>query len=133
MTRQRGVALVTVLLVVSIVTVICAGLILRQQLSIRGAANRVAIQQAWHYALGGEALGQSVLLRDLKKPGSDPRAPIDHPLEDWARPLPVFPIDQGEIGVHRRPRRALQPQQPGAGATRWTSSPSSASTACCCA
>ncbi|MDW3716148.1 MULTISPECIES: type II secretion system minor pseudopilin GspK [unclassified Pseudomonas] len=100
MTRQRGVALVTVLLVVSIVTVICAGLILRQQLSIRGAANRIAIQQAWHYALGGEALGQSVLLRDLKKPGSDPRAPIDHPLEDWARPLPVFPIDQGEIGVH---------------------------------
>jgi general secretion pathway protein K len=99
MKRQRGVALLTVLLVVSIVTVICAGLIARQQLAIRSSTNQVLTRQAWHYALGGEALGQSVLLRDLKAPGSDPRNPVDHPREDWAKPLPAFPIDDGEISV----------------------------------
>ncbi|UUY07335.1 type II secretion system minor pseudopilin GspK [Pseudomonas sp. J452] len=99
MSSQRGVALVTVLLVVSLVTVVCAGLIARQQFSIRSSANQLATQQAWHYALGGEALGQAVLLRDLKAPGSDPREPIDHPLESWATPLPAFPIEQGELAV----------------------------------
>ena len=68
-------------------------------MSIRNAGNQLAISQAWQYALGGEALGQAVLLRDLKAPGVDPRATIDHPLESWAKPLPVFPIDGGEIGV----------------------------------
>lgn len=99
MNRQRGVALITVLLVVTIVTLVCAGLITRQQLSIRNAGNQLAISQAWQYALGGEALGLAVLMRDLKAPGVDPRATIDHPLESWAKPLPVFPIDGGEIGV----------------------------------
>lgn len=99
MRRQAGVALVTVLLVVSIVTMVCGGLIARQQLSIRNAGNQLVVNQAWHYAMGGEALGQAVLLRDLKAPGNDPRAPVDHPLEAWAQPLPIFPIDGGEIAV----------------------------------
>lgn len=99
MKTQRGVALITVLLVVTIVTLVCAGLIARQQLSIRNAGNQLLVSQAWQYAVGGEALGQAVLLRDLKAPGVDPRATIDHPLEAWAKPLPVFPIDGGEIGV----------------------------------
>ena len=64
MKRQRGVALITVLLVVAIVTVVCAGMIARQQLSIRGTANQVQARQAWHYALGGEALAQSILRRE---------------------------------------------------------------------
>ena len=99
MKQQRGVALITVLLVVTIVTLVCAGLIARQQLSIRNTGNQLTVSQAWQYALGGEGLGQAVLLRDLKAPGVDPRATIDHPLEAWAKPLPVFPIDGGEIGV----------------------------------
>lgn len=99
MRRQRGVALVTVLLVVAIVTAISAGLIARQQLAIRGIGNQLVSQQAKQYALGGEALGLAVLARDLKEPGSDPLKPVDHPLEAWAKPLPAFPIEQGEIAV----------------------------------
>jgi len=101
MTRraQRGVALITVLLVVAIVTVVCAGLIARQQLAIRATANQVQARQAWHYALGGEALAQAILSRDLKVAGGDPQKPVDHLLEAWAKPLPVFPIEQGEIAV----------------------------------
>jgi len=97
---QRGVALITVLLVVAIVTVVCAGLIARQQLAIRATANQLQARQAWHYALGGEALAQAILSRDLKAPGSDPQQPVDHLQEAWAKPLPVFPIEQGEIAVH---------------------------------
>ncbi|MGH8355670.1 MAG: type II secretion system minor pseudopilin GspK [Pseudomonas sp.] len=95
---QRGVALITVLLVVAIVTVVCAGLIARQQLAIRATANQLQARQAWHYALGGEALAQAILSRDLQASG-DPRSSTDHLLEAWAKPLPVFLIEQGEIAV----------------------------------
>ncbi|RRU76768.1 type II secretion system minor pseudopilin GspK [Stutzerimonas kunmingensis] len=95
---QRGVALITVLLVVAIVTVVSAAMVARQQLSIRASSNQLQARQAWHYALGGEALAQAILARDLK--GGEPgAAAIDHLLEPWAQPLPAFEIDQGEILV----------------------------------
>jgi len=92
MRRQSGVALITVLLVVAVVTVVCAGLIARQQLSIRSSANQLHVNQAWHYALGGETLAKAVLERDVRR--GDPRQPVDHLLEPWARPL-TFPLDEG--------------------------------------
>lgn len=97
--RQRGVALITVLLVVAIVTVVCAGLIARQQLAIRASSNQIQARQALQYALGGEALAQGILARDLKAPGSAPGQGVDHPQEAWAQRLPTFPIEQGEITV----------------------------------
>lgn len=93
MRRQQGVALITVLLVVAVVTVICAGLIARQQLSIRSSANQLHVRQAWHYALGGETLAKAVLQRDLRQ--GDPRQPVDHLAEPWALPLPPFALDEG--------------------------------------
>jgi len=99
MRRQQGVALITVLLVVAIVTVVCAGLIARQQLAIRSTANQFQARQAWHYALGGEALAQSILSRDFKASGGNPQSAVDHLFEAWAKPLPVFLIEQGEIAV----------------------------------
>ena len=103
MSRQRGVALITVLLVVAIVTVVSAAMVARQQLSIRATSNQLQERQAWHYALGGEALAQAILARDLRagatgEPGaSGEAAAVDHLLEPWAQPLPAFEIDQGEI------------------------------------
>ncbi|NRF48919.1 type II secretion system minor pseudopilin GspK [Pseudomonas stutzeri] len=105
MSRQRGVALITVLLVVAIVTVVSAAMVARQQLSIRATSNQLQARQAWHYALGGEALAQAILARDLRSAaGADPgaggeAAAVDHLLEPWAQPLPAFEIDQGEILV----------------------------------
>ncbi|MCY1284572.1 Type II secretion system (T2SS), protein K [compost metagenome] len=93
MRRQRGVALITVLLVTALVTVVCAGLIARQHLAIRSTANQLNVRQAWHYALGGERLAEAVLLRDLRQ--GDPRQPVDHLGEEWARPLASFPLDEG--------------------------------------
>ncbi|MCQ4297113.1 type II secretion system minor pseudopilin GspK [Pseudomonas stutzeri] len=106
MRRQQGVALITVLLVVAIVTVVSAAMVARQQLSIRASSNQLQARQAWHYALGGEALAQAMLARDLQagangEPGAngEAAAAVDHLLEPWAQPLPAFEIDQGEIVV----------------------------------
>lgn len=103
MKRQRGVALITVLLVVAIVTVVCAGMIARQQLSIRGTANQMQARQAWHYALGGEALAQSILRQDLRTPGRGAGQPsVDHLLEPWALPQPAYDLDEGQGQVQVR-------------------------------
>ncbi len=93
MRGQRGVALITVLLVVALVTVVSAGIIARQQLAIRSSANQLHVRQAWHYALGGETLAAALLRQDLQQ--GDPRAPVDHPAEAWARPLAPFALDEG--------------------------------------
>ena len=93
MRPQRGMALITVLLVVAVVTVVSAGIIARQQLSIRSSTNQLHVRQAWHYALGGETLAKAVLLRDLRQ--GDPRMPVDHLNESWAKPLAPFALDEG--------------------------------------
>jgi general secretion pathway protein K len=98
MRNQRGVALITVLLVVAVVTVVAAGLMARQQVAIRSTSNQLDIRQALHYAEGGEALAQALLQRDLLQ--GDRQAPVDHLGEAWAQPLPPFKLDEdGEIRV----------------------------------
>lgn len=112
MKRQRGVALITVLLVVAIVTVISAAMVSRQQLSIRSTSNQLQARQAWHYALGGEALAQSILQRDAQSarpatavpvstattPATPPPS-VDHLRERWAQPQPAFKVEQAEISL----------------------------------
>ena len=89
--REQGVALITVLLVVAIATVVTAGMIARQQLSIRSSSNQLEARQVWHYALGGEALAQAILTRDLKQAGSNPghhaRQPSGNPVRRRSRRL----------------------------------------------
>ena len=93
MSQQRGMALITVLLVVAVVTVVSAGIITRQQLSIRSSANQLHVRQAWHYALGGETLAKAILQRDLRE--GAPRASVDHPGEAWAKPRAPFALEEG--------------------------------------
>lgn len=93
MSRQRGVALITVLLVVALVSVVCTGLVLRQQLAIRSTGNQFLVRQAQYYAEGGELLAKAILQRDLRE--GDPRQPLDHLGEPWANPKLNFPLDEG--------------------------------------
>lgn len=89
MSRQRGVALITVLLVVALVTVICAALLLRQQLAIRSTGNQLLVRQAQYYAEGGELLAQALLRRDQEQ------GVVDNLAEPWANPRLQFPLDEG--------------------------------------
>lgn len=95
MRHQRGVALITVLLVVAVVTIVCAGMIARQHLAIRSSANLLDVRQAWHYALGGETLAKALLKRDSRQ--GDPRNTVDHLGEAWAKPLQPFALDEGGV------------------------------------
>lgn len=95
MRRQSGVALITVLLVVALVTVICAALIMRQQLAIRSIGNQLLVRQAQYYAEGGELLAKALLRRDLKA------GRTDYLGEPWANPQLSFPLDEGgELRLH---------------------------------
>jgi general secretion pathway protein K len=95
--RQRGVALITVLLVFALATVIAAEMLRRSQLSVRGFGNLLATRQAYYYALGGEAFARQILARDVQ----DGFAATDNLGEDWAhtKDRPAFEIDNGTMSV----------------------------------
>ncbi len=85
--KQSGVALITALLIVAIVTVSAIAMSTRQQLDIRRTANILQSDQAYVFALGGEAFALQVLAKDNPK--------VDHREEDWATQLPPMPFQGG--------------------------------------
>jgi general secretion pathway protein K len=95
--RQRGVALITVLLVFALVAVIATELLHRSQLNLRSVANLVDTRQAYYYALAGEAYARQLLARDV----IDGKGEIDNLLEPWAKASeqPPFEIADGEIHI----------------------------------
>jgi general secretion pathway protein K len=90
--RQRGVALITAIVVVAIATVLAVRIGTRAALDLRRTAGLVALDQGWHVALGAEAWAAEVLREDLEDSQD-----VDHLGEAWALPLPPLPIDGGEV------------------------------------
>jgi general secretion pathway protein K len=90
--RQRGIALITALVVVAIATGMAAAIIWRTGLDTRRTATLVQGDQATEYALGAEAWAEQILARDGRKnPG------ITALNQTWAQQLPPLPVDGGEI------------------------------------
>ncbi|MGQ0384464.1 MAG: type II secretion system minor pseudopilin GspK [Gammaproteobacteria bacterium] len=89
--RQRGVALITAIVLVAIATVVAVHLGTRASLDLRRTAGLLALDQGWHVALGAEAWAAEVLREDRE----DSRT--DHLAEQWAQPLPPLPVDGGEV------------------------------------
>jgi general secretion pathway protein K len=98
--RQRGVALITVLLVFAVVAVIAAEMLRRSQLTLRSVDNLIEARQAWYYALGGEALARQILALDARSNRGD-RDSLDEP---WALAgeQPPFEIEGGAIKLEIR-------------------------------
>jgi len=92
--QQRGIALLTALLVVSLATIIAVNITERQQYDIRRLENILYSQQAYYYAMGGESWARGILYKDGK---SSSHKNTDNLLEDWAQPLPVTIIEGGTI------------------------------------
>ena len=90
--RQRGVALITAIVVVAIATVLAVRIGTRAALDLRRTAGLVALDQGWHVALGAEAWAIEVLKDDYEDSQG-----IDHLGEAWAQPLPPLPVDGGEV------------------------------------
>ena len=91
--KQRGVALIVVLLIVAMVAIIATNINSRNQLSMRRTLNLAQYDQAYWYALSAEELTKKVLKQDLDD--SEGRV---HLQQYWALADVVFPAEHGEIG-----------------------------------
>lgn len=89
--QQRGVALITALLVVAIATVAAVAMANRQQLDIRRTGSLLHSEQAWAYVLGAENWARVVLRRDARD------SKIDTLAEDWSTQPPVSFVEGGSI------------------------------------
>lgn len=90
--RQRGIALITALVVVAIATGMAAAIIWRTGLDTRRTATLVQGDQAMEYALGAEAWAEQILARDGRKnPG------VTALNQTWAQQLPPLPVEGGQI------------------------------------
>ncbi len=89
--RQRGVAIITALLIVAIATTVSVTISTRLQLDVRRTGNIIAGDQAYLYTLAAESWSQRILKQDRKDNG------IDHTGEDWAIELPPLPLEGGYI------------------------------------
>lgn len=94
MNNQKGVALVTILLVVAIATVMSVSMIRDQQASIQTTRSYLSRGQAIQYALGGEELARQILFEDFTEGNG-----IDHDAEAWASPELHYDFDDGEIDL----------------------------------
>jgi len=89
--RQRGVALITAVMVVAITTVIGTAMLSRMNLAVHRSGNLWLNEQAWWYAVGVEGWVGNLLRLDREN--SD----IDHLGEAWAEPRDLLPIEGGFI------------------------------------
>ena len=95
----KGVALISVLLVVAVLTAVVYHLVSRHALSLAQSRNAFGFDQAMAYALGGEALARQVLYQDKTETGPG----MDSFGESWAQAFPPFDLDeQGYIEIQAR-------------------------------
>ncbi|MBI5460981.1 MAG: type II secretion system minor pseudopilin GspK [Gammaproteobacteria bacterium] len=87
---QRGVALITALLVVALATVAAVAMASRQQLDVRRTANLLQGDQAYVYAQAVEDWARVVLKRDENKQ-------VDSLDEDWAQQLSPIAVPGGQV------------------------------------
>ncbi|MDR8525999.1 MULTISPECIES: type II secretion system minor pseudopilin GspK [Shewanella] len=89
--KQRGVALIVVLLIVAMVAIIATNITSRNQLSVRRTLNMAQYDQAFWYAISAEEIAKKVLKQDLED--SD----TVHLQQYWALADVIFPAEKGEI------------------------------------
>jgi len=90
--RQRGIALITAVLIVALATILAVNVGFKGYLDQRRSGTLLALDQGFEVALGAEAWAADILQKD--KLGS---SKTDDFTEAWATPLPPIPIDGGEV------------------------------------
>jgi general secretion pathway protein K len=89
--RQRGVALITAVLIVALATILATRIAFDGALEQRRSSTAMLLDQAYLVGLGAEAWAASYLKKDLED------SKQDHLGERWATPIPPIPIDGGAI------------------------------------
>lgn len=90
-TKQRGVALLTAIVIVALGTVLMTSMLWDTHLNLRRTENIIFSDQAWLYAMGGEDWAREILKRDRQNSKSDDLS------EAWATPIAGLPIDGGSL------------------------------------
>lgn len=93
---QRGIAVITVLLALAIGILISSEIIMRVYMGVKRSQSQFDAEQAWEYALGGEAWGRQLLAEDYNK---DKLLKVDHLNEPWAIPAQTIPMEGGFLEV----------------------------------
>lgn len=96
MKRQRGVALLTALLIVALATIAAVGITRDQQLNLRRAENLLHGDQAYLYALGVENWGRGVVAKDSRR-DLDANLRLDGLNEAWNLALPQTTVEGGAV------------------------------------
>ncbi|MCW8988403.1 MAG: type II secretion system minor pseudopilin GspK [Gammaproteobacteria bacterium] len=89
--QEKGIALITVMLILALATILAVSMSSRQQLDIHRSANILNLEQAYQYILGAEAWGKQILTRDSQD------NKVDSLNDDWATILPALPIEGGKM------------------------------------
>ena len=90
----KGVALVSVLLIVAVLSAVVYQLAARHSLSIAQQRNALGFDQALLYALGAEAFARQALRKDYEDAlESESGQNFDTLLEPWAEPLAPFELE----------------------------------------
>ena len=92
MKNQQGVALLTILFMVAIASIMAMGILNEQQRMVREASIMLRQDQAWIYAKSGEYFLSELLVNDAKNSKNN-----DNLSEQWAQPLPAFPVEDGTV------------------------------------
>ena len=102
--QQRGVALISILLIVALVTALMYHLMTKQSLVVAQTRQLVRADQSLAYALGAEAYARQILYDDWNRP--EARA-LDTLSEAWAVPSVPFDIEAGtlELSIEDLDRR----------------------------
>lgn len=88
--RQRGVALITAILVVALATILAVDIAFSGYLDQRRTSTLLVLDQGFEIALGAEALAAEALQQDRKDSDTDDTNEI------WATPI-QYPIDGGQM------------------------------------
>jgi len=115
--RQRGVALISILLIVAMVTALMYHLMTRQALVVAQTRQVIRADQSLSYALGAEAYARQILFDDWNRPAG--RA-LDTLTEAWAVPSVPFDIEAGtlELSIEDLDRRFNLNSLAGQGVTK---------------
>ncbi|MDB2386776.1 type II secretion system minor pseudopilin GspK [Shewanella sp.] len=89
--KQKGIALIVVLLIVAMVAILATNITSRNQLSVRRTINLAQYDQAFWYAISAEEITKKVLKQDLEDSSTV------HMQQYWAQVDVVFPAEKGEI------------------------------------
>lgn len=90
--KQKGVALITVLLIVSLASIVATEMTARLQMQLQRSSNINLNQQAYWYAIAAEAYAKLVLIESFR---SEPDKTTQEQL--WAQGEQTSPVDGGQI------------------------------------